>query len=65
MINALGNLGGWFGPTIVGWIADETGGFQGGLYALSGFCVLAALVTVFGVAASHRAAAPALEAAAE
>jgi ACS family tartrate transporter-like MFS transporter len=21
-INSLGNLGGWFGPTIVGWLAD-------------------------------------------
>ena len=50
----LGNLGGWFGPTIVGWIADKTGGFEGGLYALSAFCGLAALVTVIGVAAPRR-----------
>jgi len=65
-INSVGNLGGWFGPTIVGWIADETGGFQGGLYALSGFCLLAALVTVIGVAAPRRlTAAPAVGAAAE
>jgi ACS family tartrate transporter-like MFS transporter len=56
-INSLGNLGGWFGPTIVGWIADKTGGFQGGLYALSGFCVLAAVVTVIGVATPRRAGA--------
>jgi ACS family tartrate transporter-like MFS transporter len=55
-INSIGNLGGWFGPTIVGWIADKTGGFQGGLYALGGFCALAAVVTVIGVAAPRRAA---------
>jgi ACS family tartrate transporter-like MFS transporter len=54
-INSLGNLGGWFGPTIVGWIADKTGGFQGGLYALSGFCVVAAVVALLGVAAPRRA----------
>jgi hypothetical protein len=34
-----------------------TGGFQGGLDALSGFCLLAALVTVIGVAAPRRIAA--------
>jgi ACS family tartrate transporter-like MFS transporter len=54
-INSLGNLGGWFGPTIVGWLADRTGGFQGGLYAVAGFCALAAVVTVIGVAAPRRA----------
>jgi ACS family tartrate transporter-like MFS transporter len=48
-INSVGNIGGWFGPTIVGWIADTTGGFQGGLYALAGFVAVAALVTVLGV----------------
>jgi ACS family tartrate transporter-like MFS transporter len=53
-VNSIGNLGGWFGPTIVGWIADKTGGFEGGLYALSGFCALAAVVTVIGVAAPRR-----------
>jgi MFS transporter, ACS family, tartrate transporter len=65
-INSVGNLGGWFGPTIVGWLADETGGFEGGLYALSGFCVLAAVVTLIGVSSGRRVATqPALEAAAE
>ena len=58
-INSLGNLGGWFGPTIVGWMADRTGGFQGGLYTIAGFCALAAIVTVIGVAAPRRSAQPA------
>lgn len=50
-----GNLGGWFGPTIVGWLADKTGGFQGGLYAVAGFCAVAAIVTIVGVGSPRRA----------
>jgi hypothetical protein len=34
MINAVGNLGGYVGPFIVGWIKDSTGSFQAGLYFL-------------------------------
>jgi MFS transporter, ACS family, tartrate transporter len=30
-INSVGNLGGFSGPTIVGWVKDYTGGFAGGL----------------------------------
>jgi ACS family tartrate transporter-like MFS transporter len=56
-INSVGNIGGWFGPTIVGWAADMTGSFRGGLYALAGFVALAAIMTVVGVAAP-RAAGP-------
>ena len=52
--NSVGDLGGWFGPTIVGWIADKTDGFQGGLYALAAFCVLAAVVTMIGAASPRR-----------
>lgn len=54
-INSLGNLGGWFGPTIVGRLADKTGGFQGGLYAVAGFCAVAAIVTIVGVGSPRRA----------
>jgi ACS family tartrate transporter-like MFS transporter len=65
-VNSVGNLGGWFGPTIVGWLADKTGGFQGGLYALAGFVALAALVTIVGIPSPRRADAPGgLRAAAE
>jgi ACS family tartrate transporter-like MFS transporter len=44
-INSLGNLGGFFGPGIVGWVRQSTGSFAGGLYALAGFALLAALVS--------------------
>jgi ACS family tartrate transporter-like MFS transporter len=53
-INALGNLAGTITPWIVGMIKDQTGSFAGGLYALAGFAVLSAIVTVIGVPARRR-----------
>ncbi len=44
-INSVGNLGGFFGPTIVGWVKNYTGSFAGGLYALAGFALLSALTS--------------------
>jgi ACS family tartrate transporter-like MFS transporter len=35
LINSTGNLGGFIGPYMVGWIKDQTGGFAGGLTALA------------------------------
>ena len=34
---------------IVGWLKDYTGNFSGGLYALAGFAVLAAIVAAVAV----------------
>ena len=45
-INAVGNLAGTVTPFIVGWTKDLTGSFAGGLYALAGFALLSALVTL-------------------
>ena len=42
-INSLGNLGGFFGPSLVGWAKEITGSFAGGLYALA-VCALASAV---------------------
>jgi MFS transporter, ACS family, tartrate transporter len=39
------NLGGFFGPSIVGWAKDLTGSFPGGLYALAAFALMAAVVS--------------------
>src|SRR5215472_19131329 len=52
LINSVGNVGGFMGPFLVGWIKDSTGSFNNGLYALAGFMVLAAVVTVAGVQAT-------------
>jgi MFS transporter, ACS family, tartrate transporter len=48
-INSVGNLGGFFGPTIVGWAKDYTGSFSGGLYALAGFALMSAIVSALGL----------------
>jgi ACS family tartrate transporter-like MFS transporter len=42
LINAVGNLGGFFGPTIMGWLRDTTGGYGGGFLVLAGGLVVAA-----------------------
>ena len=34
IINALGNLSGYFGPSVMGYLKDRTGGFEAGLLAL-------------------------------
>ncbi|AYD03672.1 MFS transporter [Neorhizobium sp. NCHU2750] len=35
LINSVGSTGGFFGPTIIGWVRDTTGGFQGALIFLA------------------------------
>ncbi len=44
-INGIGNLGGFFGPTAVGWVKTTTGSFASGLYLLAGFAVISAVST--------------------
>jgi ACS family tartrate transporter-like MFS transporter len=45
LINSIGNLGGFVGPTIIGVLLDATGGYTGGLLALTGALIVeAALV---------------------
>jgi ACS family tartrate transporter-like MFS transporter len=45
-INSLGNLGGFFGPTIVGWAKQLTGSYAGGLYALALWALLSAVISL-------------------
>jgi len=40
LINSMGNLGGFLGPTILGYVKTATGSFVGGLYCLCGFMVM-------------------------
>jgi MFS transporter, ACS family, tartrate transporter len=56
MINAVGNLGGYFGPFVVGWIKDSTKSFEAGLYFLAACSLMAAIITFF---AARAAGAPA------
>ena len=55
-INSVGNLGGFFGPTIVGWTKDYTGSFASGLDVLAGFALLSAVVSAFGLRIANPAA---------
>jgi len=45
-INSIGNLGGFVGPSMIGWIKQRTGSFAGGLYFVAGLLVLSAVVTL-------------------
>jgi len=47
VINALGNLGGFIGPFLVGWITSMTGNMTYGIYALVGSLLLGATLTMF------------------
>nr|UXE45971.1 putative tartrate transporter [uncultured bacterium] len=44
-VNSVGILGGSVSPPIMGWLKDYTGSYAGGLYALAGFAVIAAVVS--------------------
>jgi len=44
-INALGNLGGFLGPFLMGWLEDVFGSTDYGVLALVGFLVISAVIT--------------------
>jgi D-galactonate transporter len=46
IINSLGNLGGWFGPEIIGLKRNAGGGFRGGMLIISLCLALAGLVAL-------------------
>ncbi|MGB7973396.1 MAG: MFS transporter [Roseiarcus sp.] len=45
-INAIGNLSGYFGPFIMGWVKDLTGGFRWGLVTIAACAVVAMVITL-------------------
>ena len=53
-INSIGNLGGFVGPYVVGWIKDATQSFEAGLYFLSACFVLAAILTMLALRPSSQ-----------
>jgi len=46
LINAIGNLGGFFGPNVMGSLFDLTGGYSGGLLVLAGGLIVEAILVV-------------------
>jgi len=51
LINSLGNLGGFIGPFLIGWLKDKWGSYTGGLYAVSAMLAVSAAVML---ALSHQ-----------
>jgi ACS family tartrate transporter-like MFS transporter len=52
LINSIGNLGGYVGPFIVGWIKDSTQSFEMALYFLAASALLSAVLTWFATHAT-------------
>ena len=46
LINAIGNLGGFFGPSMMGSLRDWTGGYSGGLLVLAAALIVEALLVI-------------------
>ncbi len=46
LINSVGNLGGFVGPVVIGWIRESTGSYAYGLYFLGSLSVLASIVSL-------------------
>jgi MFS transporter, ACS family, tartrate transporter len=46
-INSIGVMGGFVGPSIMGFLVDYTGSYTAGLFALSGFLVMSASLAWF------------------
>lgn len=53
VINSVGNLGGFVGPYVIGWIKGQTGSFVGGLAFVAGLLTLSSAL-VLGLAYSAR-----------
>jgi ACS family tartrate transporter-like MFS transporter len=46
LINSIGNLGGFAGPTVMGYLRETTGGYAGGLLVLAAALVIQAAIVV-------------------
>lgn len=53
LINSVGSTGGFFGPSIIGWVRDATGGFQGSLLFLA-FAMLLTAIAILILGRSMR-----------
>lgn len=58
LINSIGNLSGWLGPFVVGWLMDLTGKTSAGLYVVAGLEVAAAALILLFIPRTAIASAP-------
>jgi hypothetical protein len=47
LINSVGSLSGWIGPSVIGWLKDLTGKTATGLYVVAGLELLGAVLMLF------------------
>jgi ACS family tartrate transporter-like MFS transporter len=47
LLNSFSNLGGYFGPTLMGWAKQETGNYAFGLLVLAAFLLVAAVSVIW------------------
>jgi MFS transporter, ACS family, tartrate transporter len=57
LINSMGNMGGFVGPILVGWLKDKSGSYAAGLYVVGGMLALSAVVIVALARQTQRTAA--------
>jgi ACS family tartrate transporter-like MFS transporter len=53
LINSIGNLGGYAGPFVVGWIKDSTKSFETALYFLAACALASAVITFLALRTTH------------
>jgi len=58
-INSVGNLGGFVGPSVLGFVEKRTGSFQGGIWFLAGMMALAVIIVLLMFAKKEPAKAQA------
>ena len=46
LINSIGNLSGFLGPWVIGWLVDRTGSTDAGVYALAGVMAIGSLLVL-------------------
>ena len=46
LVNSVGNVGGFVGPILVGWVRERTGQFGAGLLMLAAFLIIGAVVVL-------------------
>ncbi|HUX27970.1 MAG TPA: MFS transporter, partial [Terracidiphilus sp.] len=46
LINSMGNIGGFVGPVLIGWMKDKWGSYAPGLYTVGAMCAMSAVVIV-------------------
>lgn len=51
LVNSIGNLGGFVGPSIVGWIKDSTHSYEAGLDFLAASALTSGIIAFFMLSA--------------